>query len=197
MPRAATQNRLLREAARERILRGSVAAFAEKGLAASMEDVAASSGVSKGLPYFYFRSKEELLVNALKERAAHLFEIGDALNPSVPPRARLAALIEGLLASVQRDPDGFRLYLVLSLQKGLSKTTARTLRDLGGPLSRYFEAVRAVFTDLGSADPDVDALVLRSALLGAFLRLVRGVEDIPIEKVCERLFRMFVGEPSN
>ena len=74
-----------------------------------MDDVAAFSGVSKGLAYFYFKSKDEVLVYALKERVAHLFDVGAALDRTAPPTARLAALVDALLTNVRKDPDHFRL----------------------------------------------------------------------------------------
>jgi AcrR family transcriptional regulator len=194
MPRAAAQNRRLREAARARILDGSIAAFAKKGLhGASMDDVAAFSGVSKGLAYFYFKSKDEILVYALKERVAHLFDVGTALDRTAPPAARLAALVDALVTNVRKDPDHFRLYLALSLETSLSKTAARALRELGAPLERYLGAVRGVFEDLGSADPELDALLFRSALLGVSLRFVRAIEEVPIERLCEGLVEIFLG----
>jgi AcrR family transcriptional regulator len=195
MPRSATDNDLLREAARERILEGSIAAFAKKGYyAASMEDVAASAGVSKGLPYFYFHSKEELLVRALRERVAHLFEVGSAIDAQAPPGDRLAAVVNALVARVRREPDVFRLYLSLSLEKSLSRAAARALRELGTPLDGYLAATRRIFEDLGSPDPALDALIFRSSLLGIFLRFSRAMEEIPLEALCSRLVELFRGE---
>ena len=192
MPRAAATNVAIREAARARILEGSIAVFSRKGFhAATMDDVAASAGVSKGLAYFYFKGKDELLSRALQERVAHLFETGQALDDDAPPGDRLAALVEGLLARVRREPDAFRLYLSMSLDKSLSGAAIRALRNLQGPLERYFEKARRIFEDLGSPDPALDALIFRSSLLGIFLRFVRAIEDVPVERLCARLVDLF------
>jgi AcrR family transcriptional regulator len=191
-PRTAALSRRMRASARERILSGSISAFAEKGFhGASMDDVAASAGVSKGLAYAYFRSKEDLLVRAVKERIAHLFDVGTSINRSMPPKQRLAALIDALLSQVRRDPDVFRLYLSLTLEKSMAPVAAGFLRAMHAPLARYLEAVRDVFEDLGSDDPDLDALIFRSTLLGLFLRFVRSIEDVPIDLIRPRLIDMF------
>jgi len=192
VPRSAATNILMREAARARILDGSIAAFARKGFrAASMDDVAASAGVSKGLAYFYFRSKDDLLARVLRERVGHLFEVGEALDRRAPPGDRLSTLVGALLANIRREPEVFRLYLSLSLEKSLSRTAARALRDLSDPLERYFASVRRIMEDLGSADPDLDVLIFRSALLGIFLRFVRGIEPVPLDNLCARLVALF------
>ena len=44
-----------------RILAGARTAFARKGMAATMADVAAAAGVSQGLPYRYFSDKNGLV----------------------------------------------------------------------------------------------------------------------------------------
>src|SRR5689334_21943327 len=111
-PRSAAANKRVRSASREKILSSSIAVFAAKGFhAASMDDVAASAGVSKGLAYVYFRSKEDLFAHALRERVQHLFAIGSAVDATLPPRERLRALVAAAVGYVRREPDVFRLYL--------------------------------------------------------------------------------------
>ena len=51
------------EARREHIIESAMKVVAEKGFAKTrMDDVAAESGLSKGLLYWYFKSKEEILI---------------------------------------------------------------------------------------------------------------------------------------
>lgn len=55
----------------EEITRAALAAFAEKGFAATrVTDVAKRAGVSKGLLYLYFRTKEELFKAVIKSFVA-------------------------------------------------------------------------------------------------------------------------------
>src|SRR6266567_2096109 len=61
VPRTEVANQQARREARARILAGARAAFARKGMAATMADVAASAGVSQGLPYRYFSDKDDLI----------------------------------------------------------------------------------------------------------------------------------------
>jgi AcrR family transcriptional regulator len=56
----------LRQERRRQILDAALAVFAQKGFnAAHVSDVAARAGVSQGTIYWYFKSKEELLAQAL------------------------------------------------------------------------------------------------------------------------------------
>lgn len=58
------------DAQRTNILEGARRAFARKGQAATMADVAQAAGVSQGLAYRYFASKEQLV----NELVAHALE---------------------------------------------------------------------------------------------------------------------------
>lgn len=61
-----TRREQQKEARRKQILQAALATFAEKGFnAANVSDVAARAGVSQGTIYWYFDSKEELLMQAL------------------------------------------------------------------------------------------------------------------------------------
>ena len=56
------------EERREQILEAATSVFSERGMhQARMDDIATESGVSKGLLYWYFKSKDEIIV-AIAER---------------------------------------------------------------------------------------------------------------------------------
>lgn len=192
MARSPELAREMREAAREKILQGSLGVFATKGFhETSMEDVATAAGVSKGLAYLYFRSKDELFVSALRARIEHLFEVGNAVDRTVPAAKRLEQLVNVLFSRVRREPEVFRLYLTMSLDPSMRAVASSSMSALQAPLNHYLKAVRDVFADLGSADPDLDAMIFRSTLLGVFLRYVRSIEDVPIRRISARLVALF------
>ncbi|HKS71491.1 MAG TPA: helix-turn-helix domain-containing protein, partial [Ktedonobacterales bacterium] len=61
MPRSEEANARIREEQRRRILGAAERVFARKGLAAAkMSDIAQAAGVSYGLVYHYFATKEEI-----------------------------------------------------------------------------------------------------------------------------------------
>lgn len=195
-PRRAEANQQLRETARRKILEGSLRVFGRKGFhAASMEAIAEDAGVSKGLAYAYFRGKDELLAEALGARLDHLDELGGRIRAIPDPRERLAAWVDGILDHVASDPGTFRLYLSLSLDGSLSPALQRAIHSQREKLARYLAAVRDFLADLGSPEPDLDALVLRSTLLGLCLRIARPIEPLPIEAARRRVLELFIPDP--
>ncbi len=66
MTGAPSKREQLREERRQQIIDAALAVFTQKGFhAANVSDVAAQAGVSQGTIYWYFESKEELLMAAL------------------------------------------------------------------------------------------------------------------------------------
>lgn len=185
-------NRQRREAAKERILEGSLRVFSRRGFhAASVQEIAEDAGVSKGLPYNYFRSKEELLSEALNRRIDHLSDLGKRMETIRSPRARLRAWIDGLLDYVSADPAAFRLYFALSLDSSLSPDLLRAIELQREKLNRYLGAIESVLAELGSRDPKLDLFLLRATLLGLCLRLARPIEPFPRKALMRRVLELF------
>jgi AcrR family transcriptional regulator len=109
VPRTEVANERVRQEARARILAGARSAFARKGLAATMADVAASAGVSQGLPYRYFGDKDDLIRALVTEtvRGAD----AEGLPPAGPGSAgaRLHRLITSMVEARQAQPQLFLL----------------------------------------------------------------------------------------
>ena len=68
MPRTEEQNQQIRDERREQILQAALKVFARKGMAAAkISDIAAEAGLSHGLVYHYFKSKEDIFVTLVKK----------------------------------------------------------------------------------------------------------------------------------
>lgn len=187
----------MRRAAREKIVAGSLAVFAERGFAgASMQEIADRSGVSKGLAYHYFESKQELLVAALRSRLDALLEVTERIRGYADPVDRLAALIDGLVRHVVERPAVFRLYLSLTLHVPAG-AREEAFADLREPLERYLRRVQDLFVELGSTDAELDAALFRSTLLGVCLRLAAGEAELPVEAIRNRLLDVFAIGPKS
>ena len=98
MPKVSEEHRALM---RERIQRAALACVADKGFSnVSMGDIIAAAGLSAGAVYVYYRSKEELIVDAgrrvFEERMAALEELGSA-DPVPPPWEAIPTLMSGLM----------------------------------------------------------------------------------------------------
>jgi AcrR family transcriptional regulator len=110
------------------IARAALDLFVTKGFAATkLEDVARAAGVSKGLPYLYFKSKEELfkavIVEGIGEPLIRANDMVDAFEGSTEDLLRelvmkfrefaespLGGVIKLILAEAGNFPDVARFY---------------------------------------------------------------------------------------
>ena len=91
------------DAQRQFILEAAAAAFAELGFpSASMNDIARRCGVSKGLLYHYYASKEHLLYDVTEQYTRRLVALTEEAERRVPDLAqRLPELIRLFLEEYQ------------------------------------------------------------------------------------------------
>ena len=108
MPRSEAENQRLREQQRANILDAAMRVFARSGPSASMAEIAEAAGVSQGLAYRYFASKEEIYY-ALVARAMQggLPEAEIARMTSGGPWERLEALLSRIVNARREHPEFF------------------------------------------------------------------------------------------
>jgi AcrR family transcriptional regulator len=109
MPRSAADNERIRAAQRAGILAAARMVFARRGLAATIDEVAAAAGVSHGLAYRYFASKAELFRALAEEALTRPPHGAEAPELAGPPGQRLRHLISVLVANRREHPETFQL----------------------------------------------------------------------------------------
>jgi AcrR family transcriptional regulator len=107
-----------RIARRNQVLVAALACFARRGYhATTMSDVAAEAGVSKGMPYLYFPSKEALYIALQTEWNCALGERVDAAIAGMPeaerrsPRSVLRTVIATIGAQVTEEQATCRVLM--------------------------------------------------------------------------------------
>jgi AcrR family transcriptional regulator len=142
MPRTEEAKQRMRAAQRTKILEAARQVFARKGLAATVDEVAAEASVSHGLAYRYFANKEamfaELVTQDLQDPTAGLQSL---LEMAGAPGERLEALVAGFVESRRKHPERYQL-----LDQALSHES--TPEELRQAIRRRGKAVRAVVRQL-------------------------------------------------
>lgn len=111
LPRTPQHERRART--RSALLAAAGRVFAERGYhGATLEDVVAEAGVSKGALYHYFHSKQELFLALLEELLGEGLDDAQALIAERGPEQEHVVLAaEGFLRRVGRDPRWLSLLL--------------------------------------------------------------------------------------
>jgi AcrR family transcriptional regulator len=186
VPRSATVNQELRARSRERILAAALEVFAAKGYeAASISDVTAAAGVSRGLVSYYFATKEQLAAELLDR---WLDGIAGILTIQGTPDERLAGIIDGALLAAATSLPIQRLAISLMMQPTTHDVFARVEEAKSTRVAQVEDAIRDVFAARGAADPAVEEMLLRATLEGVTVKLAIYRETFPLEAVRRRLY---------
>jgi AcrR family transcriptional regulator len=189
VPRSVAANQELRERSRERILGAALEVFAEKGYeAASISDVTARAGVSRGLVSYYFASKHQLAAELLDR---WLDGIAAILSLEGTPDQRLAGIIDGALMAASATLPVQRLAISLMMQPSTHGVFAEVETEKSPRMSQVEDAIRQVFADRGAPDPAVEEMLLRATLEGITVKLAIYPETFPVEHIRRRVYQTY------
>jgi AcrR family transcriptional regulator len=114
-----------REQTRRRIYECALAVFRKDGVAACrIDDIAKAAGVSRGAFYFHFPTKEDVLLERMRETEVQICDALDGMPPSSPLEAVLARVAELLTSIWEPDPA-----LLPDVASAALRYTATTLSD--------------------------------------------------------------------
>ncbi len=157
-----------REAQRQQALLAAARVFARKGYeAATMDDIAREFGVSKGVLYYQFRSKQELIVEtrrAASGRSADRLE--EIIGQDLPSAERMRLALRDLIA--MNFDELARHVILTSLRFGLDQEHVNEVRKV----ERRYEGLLISLVREGiddgsfvSSEPRLTALTLISAAM--------------------------------
>ena len=188
MPKPSYQRR--KEDRPQEITEAAFSVFAEKGYAAArVDEVAQRAGVSKGLTYLYFKTKEELFKAVVKSvvvrRVDALIEAVETTEMSSEefirgpladfmkgiPGSPVAIVIKLLISEGQRHPDLVDYYWDHVVSKGLEAITLFVRRGVE----------RGEFRE--TAVSDLPQLVLAPMMLSISWRLLFTKRDLDTDKL--------------
>jgi AcrR family transcriptional regulator len=184
----------MREQSRAAILSAALEVFGEKSFAGSTTAaVAERAGVSKGLVFNYFPSKDALLQALVEKMLAEALDFWDDQPWQGTPREQLLTWVDTAVAQVLRRPGFYRLYFSLALQPGGSAAVEGALAGLAVRLGNYLRRAEALLQSAGSDQPTLDARLLQCAINGLAQVIVTSPaftgEDglVAVEPLRERL----------
>ncbi|MFF2347045.1 TetR/AcrR family transcriptional regulator [Pseudarthrobacter sp. NPDC058119] len=169
MPKVSEEHRA---AMRGRIQQAALACVAEKGLSnVSMGDIIAEAGLSAGAVYVYYRSKEELIVDAGRRVFEERMEALEGLSghDSVPPPAEaVVSLMSGLMQMDFFPGVAVQVWGEAVRNDKLGAVARDILTQIRGNIESYLEAW------LRASRPADDAAPQARRLAPAVMGLIQG-----------------------
>jgi AcrR family transcriptional regulator len=156
-PRTKEQFNEIRQKSSENIENIALELFALKGYhATSISQIAEKAGISKGLLYNYFESKERLLDSIITKVYDEIMQMVQ-MSEKLPANEQIEQMIIQTTDHLKKNITFWRLYLFLVHQSDVQKKMQALYEKMR---ENYMEYVVKLFQEIGSKNPAMDAMML-------------------------------------
>lgn len=188
-PRTKQQFADLRKDRRQAILDAALKVFATHGYhSASVSMIAKEAGVSKGLMYNYFPSKEAVLLTLVNDLFDMMVTMLKVIPDEVLTRERFIEVIEMSINIAVQEPERWKLYMSLAFQPEVTPLLMETMMPKVMPfmmsMSQYFHAK-------GYEDPVAMMRYFNATLDGVQMHALLDPDNFPVEKVKQMVIAQF------
>ncbi|KRP09681.1 MAG: hypothetical protein ABR95_11500 [Sphingobacteriales bacterium BACL12 MAG-120813-bin55] len=188
-PRTTAQFEAIREKRREKIILAAMELFSRQTYHnTSVADISKQAGVSKGLIYNYFTTKEDILNGILD----YLFAIGDQMvaetRAAGTPKEELRHLIGQVFRFLHQQALISRMLIPLALEMGkfdfINEVIDRKMRD-------YLGLLVQIFSDMDYPDPEMEAWTLGVLFDGISLDYNVLGDRMPLDRMEQYLYKKY------
>jgi AcrR family transcriptional regulator len=192
MPRSQEQYDEIRKQKKQLIMDTALELFAENGFhATSMNQVAKKAGVSKGLAYNYFESKQEILDEIIKTGFDSIYSHFDLNHDGILTRDEFEHFIRNSFKAIGENRKFWKLYSAIIMQSGIAESM---MEKYGDRSQIIMQMLNQFIKTIGSKDPEGDLLVISSLVKGALLVVISAPDFFPLkqleDKVTEACFKL-------
>ncbi len=163
--------------------------FAELGFEnTSMAKICAEAGVSKGLIYHHFSTKNDILREIFSTTTQRMAEISASSQESHDPHEQLLSLIERVFDQLQNDKSFFQLNLNIMLQPGTRSVLQDLIRERSAYLLTY---VRRIFDKIDPVNSEVSSYMFIAELDGIALDYLSIFDSYPIAALKKLMIKRY------
>jgi AcrR family transcriptional regulator len=195
-PRTPEQNRQIRNDKQDLLKSVAMKLFAVKGYhETSISQIAKEAGISKGLLYNYYQSKEDLLVALFSDMVALISSLLDPDNDNEITGKEMSEFFDKLIKSLDENRESWILFYQLSMQPVVLELMLSKIKN-GALLINYINLLQKYFEDHFD-DPEEEYIVFSSMIKGFFTIYLFSPESVPAgvtKKFKARLNNMFIRE---
>ncbi len=189
-PRTAQQFEEIREEKKQLIMNVALELFSDEGYhTTSISKIAKKAGISKGLMYNYFESKEDLLKKIAFDGIQDVFDSFDPNKDGILTKEEFRYFINESARMVKTHITFWKFYFSLMTQPLVLKVLGD---DFMSSFDSYFKTLADYFTNQGFKDGYTEVRFFVAMLDGIVLHYILDPEHFPYEKVIERIMNIYV-----
>ena len=193
MPRRPEQFEEIREKSREKILAAALELFANKGYnATSIDSIAKKAGISKGLIYNYFESKEKIL-RAIFDAA---MDVGDEILARYKglkdPYEIMRRMTMDTFEFLRKKKQYCQLLTAISLQPHVMGDLEEFIDTA---FKKNMKIITGLYKQIGDEDAYVSGLLLSAIFDGVSLGYCMLGDSYPLDKMEKRIIEDYCTPP--
>ena len=190
MPRTPEQIEGIKKARRIAIMDTALEVFAENGYErTSISMLTKKLGISKGLIYNYFESKEDLVKTIMTEGLDEIFAFFDPNHDGIITKEEFIYMIDEVFALMKEKSSFYKLYFALIMQPAVSKLFIEKINEVFAPMIKmlvdYYETK-------GSDNPLAEAILVGALFDGIGFNYLFNESYYPLEDVIKLVKEKFV-----
>ncbi len=188
-PRTPEQFEEIRVERKAAIMNAALHVFAEESYhRASVAKIAERAGVSKGLIYNYFKTKEDLLISLMEGAIEEFMQEMSLTEKETFSREEFIEFIDISFKAVAKDPAFWRLYFAIFLQPDVLSLLMQSMMKHATP---FMIRLTNYFTEQGYEDPAAMMRYFSAIMDGAQFHYMLDPEGFPVEQVKHLLIKQF------
>lgn len=181
MAKTSTVNR------RDHLVDTAMDLFSAQGFAStSIKSIAQSAGVSQGLLYNYFSSKEELLRYIFRQGIEQINEAYDEPEPGTG--SELQAYLRHTFEMIRKEKKFWRLFHSVRMQSGIQEVMGEELRELQGVVIGRLQKLLEPYVPENSK---TEAMLLHATIDGIAAHSFLNDDKYPLEEVIRSLVEIY------
>ncbi len=188
-PRTSEQFEGIREVKRRQILDAAIACFATTGFhAVTISELAKHAGISKGLMYNYFESKDALLKCIFREVMTEMMQLIDPGQAGEIDRQSLLQYFEKLIAHLKSNLMLWKMYMAIFSQPAVQQILAVEIQDAS---KSTLEMVERYFKTHHFKEPDLEVAFISTLISGITYEYIADPEHYPLDRIKERIINLY------
>ncbi len=180
MPRTTKQFEEIREGRKKQIIKTALELFSKEGYGhVSISSLAKHAGISKGLMYNYFESKEALLKEVIDYTMTEILSYFDPNNDGVLSQEEFELFIRNTFRLMREEKEFYTMFFGLIIQPNVKEYFKNS--SIVSFSQLYFTMFEAYFREQGFEDPLLEVLNLSILIEGIGMMMVfyEGITELP------------------
>ena len=173
---------------KEIILETATVLFAEQGFEkTSVASICENAGVSKGLVYHHFTSKEDILIAIYEQSTQEMMNLS---NNDIEKKAdeKLFKIIDTVFLQLEENKLFFKLNLNIMFQPSTRKILETQIKERA---TQLFSVVKQIFNDIDLKNSELLSYVLISEIDGIALSYLSSFEKYPLQEMKNQLLKKY------